>query len=115
RVMLDRARSKRDAYTIRQGREAMYFIGLAQLKRGGGNMDTALYYLYNSDLLSRTIAKDGKFDWWITATELAMGEAYDQRGNRKEAIEMYRRVLTLPDHNSAHGEATRYLESPYRR
>lgn len=116
RVMLDRARQRRDSYTIRQAREAMYFIGLAQMKKAGGNMDTAVYYFYNSDLLSRTIEKDpSKFDWWLTSTELSLGEAYDVRGNRREAIQMYRRVLELPDHNSAHSEANKYLLAPYKR
>ena len=115
RVMLQRAREHRDSYTIRQAREAMYFIGLSQIKRAGGNMDTALYYLYNSNLLSRTIEKDGKFDWWVTNSELYMGEAYDVRGNRKEAMVQYHRVLALPDFNSAWAEATRYLAAPYKR
>ena len=115
RVMLARAREKRDAYTIRQAREAMYFIGLAQMKRMGGNMDTALYYFYNSDLLSRTIEKNGDFDWWVTNTELYMGEAYDAKKLRKNAIEMYQRVLSLPDYNGAHAEAKRYLTEPYQR
>jgi tetratricopeptide (TPR) repeat protein len=116
RVMLDRSRQKRDAYTIRQAREAMYFLGLAQMKKTNGNMDTALYYFYNSDLLSRTIEKDpDKFDWWLPAAELAMAEAYDNKGDRKDAILMYKRVLGLPDHNSSHSEATRYLSTPYKR
>ena len=116
RVMLDRSRQKRDAYTIRQAREAMYFLGLAQMKMSNGNMDTALYYFYNSDLLSRTIEKDpDKYDWWLASTELAMGEAYDNRGSRKEAVLMYQRVLGLPDKNNSHAEATRYLSTPYKR
>ncbi len=115
RVMLARCKEHRDSYTIRQAREAMYFIGLSQIKRSGGNMDTALYYLYNSNLLSRTIERDDKFDWWVTNSELYMGEAYDARGSRKEAMEMYRRVLALPDYNGAWAEATRYLASPYKR
>jgi tetratricopeptide (TPR) repeat protein len=115
RVMLQRSRQKRDAYTIRQAREAMYFIGLAQIKMAGGNMDTALYYMYNSNLLSRKIEQDDKLDWWVTNSELYMGEAYDARGQRKEAIEMYRRVLALPDYQGAHSTATNYLTTPYRR
>lgn len=116
RVMLARARQKRDAYTIRQAREAMYFLGLARMKVSNGNMDSALYYFYNSDLLSRTIENEpSKYDWWLSAAELEMGMAYDVRGNRKEAMLQYQRVLGLPDHNSSHAEATRYLSSPYKR
>jgi tetratricopeptide (TPR) repeat protein len=115
RVMLDRSRERRDAYTIRQAREAMYFIGVAQLKKTNGNVDTALYYLYNSDLLSRTIDKSGDFEWYVTDAELFMGEAYDMRNDRKNATLMYQRVLNLPDHNRDHADATRYLATPYRR
>jgi tetratricopeptide (TPR) repeat protein len=115
RVMLARSREKRDAYTIRQAREAMYFIALAQLRRADGNMDTALYYFYNSDLLSRKIEQNVKPDWWLPNTELYMGEAYDMQGHRKEAIDLYNRVRALPDFNNAHAEATKYLVTPYKR
>ncbi len=115
RVMLDRARQRRDAYTIRQAREAMFFIGVAQMKMANGNMDTALYYLYNSDLLSRKINQTDQQDWWVTDAELFMGEAYDTRKDRKSAILQYQRVLNLPDHNRDHADATRYLANPYRR
>ncbi len=115
RVMLERSREHRLAYTIRQAREAMFFIGAAQMRKYNGNMDTALYYLYNSDLLSRIINKDGPQDWWVTDAELYMGEAYDVKGDRKDAVLMYQRVLNLPDHNQDHADATRYLTSPYKR
>jgi len=115
RVMLVRARERRDAYTIRQAREAMFFIGAAQMKKLGGNMDTALYYLYNSDLLSRKINENGTQDWWVTDAELFMGEAYDQKNDRKNALLMYQRVLYLPDHNRDHADAQRYLATPYKR
>ncbi len=115
RVMLDRASERREAYTIRQAREAMFFIGVAQLKKLNGNMDTALYYLYNSDLLSRKIDKSGDLEWYVTDAELFMGEAYDLRNDRKTATLMYQRVLELPDHNRDHSDATRYLAAPYRR
>src|SRR5579883_279451 len=115
RVMLDRAKQHRDGYTIKQAREAMFFIGAAQIKKANGNMDTALYYLYNSDLLSRKVNGDGPQDWWVTDAELYMGQAYDVRGNRKEALEMYNRVLNLPDHNRDHADAERYIQNPYKR
>ncbi len=115
RVMLSRSRERRTAYTIRQAREAMFFIGVAQMRKPHGNMDSALYYLYNSDLLSRTINRDGLQDWWVTDAELYMGEAYDMKGDRKDATLMYERVLNLPDHNQDHADATRYAASAYRR
>lgn len=114
-VMLERSRERRDSYTIRQAREAMFFIGVAELKKPNGNMDTALYYLYNSDLLSRKINQSGPMDWWITDAELFMGEAYDVRKDHKDAIPLYQSVLKLPDHNRDHADAAKYLATPFRR
>lgn len=115
RVMLDRARAHREAYTIKQAREAMYFIGVAQLRMPHGNMDTALYYLYNSDLLSRKVVETDDQHWWLTDAELYMGEAYDMRNDRKNAVLMYQRVLALPDHNRDHADAQQYIASAYHR
>ncbi len=115
RVMLDRSRERRDAYTIRQAREAMFFLGVAEIKKTNGNLDSALYYLYNSDMLSRKINGTGDQDWWVTDAEFYQGEAYDIRKDRKNAILFYQRVLNLPDHNRDHADATRYLTTPYRR
>jgi tetratricopeptide (TPR) repeat protein len=113
RVILARAREKRPGYTIRQAREAMFYLGQAALFRG--NLDSALYFLYNSNLLSRKILLDGDINSWITRSELMMGQAYDAKGDRKRAVEMYRRVLDMEDKGNSHASAERYLETPYRR
>lgn len=114
RVVLQRAREKRPGYTIRQAREAMFFLGQAQLNMPQASLDSALYFLYNSNLLSRKITPN-EMTWWVTKSELLMGQVYDLKGDRKRATEMYRRVLDLPDHSGAHASATRFLDSPYRR
>ena len=113
RVVLQRSRERREGYTIRQAREAMFFIGQAQLYLPEGNLDSALYYLYNSSVLTNKMTKEDT--WWQTKAELLMGQAYDARGDRKNAEMMYRRVLKLQDFASAHSQAERYLETPYRR
>jgi tetratricopeptide (TPR) repeat protein len=113
RMMLSRARERREGYTIKQAREAMYFLGLSQLNRRGGNLDSALYYLYNSNLLSRKITPE-EVTWWIAKSELYMGMAYDAKGDRKNALMMYNRVLQIKDISGTHNEANRYLGSPYR-
>jgi tetratricopeptide (TPR) repeat protein len=112
RVVLQRARERRPGYTIRQAREAMFFLGQAQLSLPTGTPDSALYYLYNSNLLSRKITPND-MTWWITKSELLMGQAYDKKGDRARAVEMYRRVLKLPDYSGAHASATRFLANPY--
>jgi hypothetical protein len=112
RVILARAREKRPGYTIRQAREAMFYLGQAMLFRG--NADSALYYLYNSNLLSRKIMQDGEINSWITRSELMMGQAYDIKGDRKRAVEMYRRVLDMDDKGNSHATAEKFLERPYK-
>ncbi|HET9135662.1 MAG TPA: hypothetical protein VFO76_03415, partial [Candidatus Kapabacteria bacterium] len=106
RVMLARAKERREGYTIKQAREAMYFIGQSNLYRPNGNIDSALYYLYNSNLLSRKITPD-EVTWWIAKSELMLGMAYDVRGDRTNAIMMYNRVMKMKD-VATHGDAQRY-------
>jgi hypothetical protein len=113
RVMLARAKERREGYTIKQAREAMYFIGQSNLYRPNGNIDSALYYLYNSNLLSRKITPD-EVTWWIAKSELMLGMAYDVRGDRTNAIMMYNRVMKMKD-VATHGDAQRNLATPYRR
>ena len=113
-VVLARARERRPGYTIRQARESMYYIGQANLVRGGASLDSALWYLYNSDLLSRKMSPD-ESNGWITKAELLMGEAYDLKGLRDRAVEMYKRVVQMQDKGDDHNTAERYLQSPYRR
>jgi tetratricopeptide (TPR) repeat protein len=114
RVILARSREKREGYTIKQAREAMYFIGQAFLLNHNGNLDSALYYLYNCNQLSYKLTPT-EVTWWIAKSELLMGEAYDARGNRKEALMMYDRVMKMTDVSGAHGDAQRYIDSPFRR
>jgi len=114
RVMLTRARAKKEGYTIKQAREAMYFIGAGYLNKKGGNLDSALYYLYNSNLLSHKITPK-EATWWVTKSELLMGMAYDARGDRKNALMMYNRVLQMKDGGGAHADARRYSDNPYKR
>jgi hypothetical protein len=113
-IMLSRSRERREGYTIKQAREAMYFLGLSQLNRRNGNLDSALYYLYNSNLLSRKITPE-EVTWWIAKSELYMGMAYDAKGDRKNATMFYNRVLQIKDISGTHNEAERYLQSPYRK
>ncbi len=113
-VMLARAREKREGYTIKQAREAEYFIGTSNLLRGNGNLDSALYYLYNSNLLSRKITPD-ETTWWIAKSELQMGMAYDAKGDRKNALTMYDRVMKMKDVSGTHADAQRYQANPYKR
>ncbi len=113
-VILSRARAKREGYTIKQAREAMYFIGQANLYRRNGNLDSSLYYFYNSNLLSRKITPT-EVTWWIPKSELLMGMAYDAKGDRKNALMMYNRVLQIKDMSGTQAEARRYIDTPYKR
>ena len=45
--------------------------------------------------------------------ENAFRRAYDLLGRRDEALEMYRRVLTLPDRHETHLSAEEGISTPY--
>ena len=112
-VMLARAKERREGYTIKQAREAMYFIGQAFLLNHNGNLDSALYYLYNCNQLSYKLTPN-EVTWWIAKSELLLGMAYDVRGDRTNALMMYNRVMQMKD-VATHGDAQRYIANPYRR
>ncbi len=114
RVILARSREKREGYTIKQAREAMHFLGQAQLYLPNGNLDSALNYLYNADLLSRKITPTEP-EWYLAKEELMMGQAYDALGKRDKAIEFYKRVMEIKDISNSHSLAQTYLAKPYKR
>ncbi len=114
RVILARSQERKEGYTIKQAREAMYFIGQAFLLNHTGNLDSALYYLYNCSLISYKLTPT-EVTWWIAKSELLMGEAYDARGDRKNALIMYNRVMKMKDLSNAHADAERYLKTPFQR
>jgi hypothetical protein len=114
RVILNRSHEKREGYTIKQAREAMFFIGQAFLLNHTGNIDSALYYLYNANVLSYKLTPN-EVTWWIAKSELLMGEAYDAAGDRKHALFYYDRVMKMKDDAGAHRDAQNYITSPFRR
>ncbi len=113
RIILARSQARREGYTIKQAREAMYFIGQAFLLNRTGNLDSALYYLYNSNQISYKLTPN-EVTWWIAKSELLMGEAYDAKGDRKNALLMYDRVMKMKD-QASHADAQRFIASPFRR
>ncbi|MGB9606174.1 MAG: tetratricopeptide repeat protein, partial [Bryobacteraceae bacterium] len=46
---------------------------------------------------------------------LRLGQIYDLKGRRKEAIEAYRQAIAFAPESDAARESRRYLSSPYRR
>ncbi|MEI8134208.1 MAG: hypothetical protein WCH46_03895 [bacterium] len=114
RVILARCKQNREGYTIKQAREAMFFIGQAFLLNHTGNLDSAIYYLYNSNLKSYELTPN-EVTYYIAKSELLLGEAYDAAGDRKQALYFYNRVMKLSDVAGAHADAQRYMVNPYRR
>jgi hypothetical protein len=114
RVMLARSQQRKEGYTIKQAREAMFFIGQAFLLNHAGNIDSALYYLYNANLLSYKLTPN-EVTYYIAKSELMMGEAYDAAGDRKHALYFYDRVMKMKDEAGAHRDAQNYMTSPFRR
>jgi len=114
RVMLARAQARKEGYTIKQAREAYFFIGEAFLFNHAGNIDSALYYLYQSNVLNYKISPN-EVTYFGAKSELLLGEAYDAAGDRKNALYFYNRVMQIKDTYGTHADAERFMQSPYRR
>jgi tetratricopeptide (TPR) repeat protein len=114
RVILTRCQQRKEGYTIKQAREAMFFIGQVYLLNHTGNIDSALYYLYNANLLNYKISPN-EVTYYGAKSELLMGEAYDAAGDRKHALYFYDRVLKIKDDFLTHKDAEQYMKSPFRR
>jgi tetratricopeptide (TPR) repeat protein len=50
---------------------------------------------------------------WLVLSTLQSGCALDLLGRRDDAIEQYKRVLSMNNYDNAHAHASKYLQSPY--
>ena len=105
-----RSRSGRFGYGSVAEREARYYLGLDEMRRG--TLDSALVHFYRCDELSRTIDAE-KWTGFMTLANLKIGMIYDLQGKRDLALRQYEKVLEMKDVQSAHDQARRYQTSPY--
>jgi tetratricopeptide (TPR) repeat protein len=91
-------------------REAVFYLGKFEFM--ANRFDTALNYLYQCDVLSRKIDKDGS-SGFMAQGNLLIGMIYDVRGQRPQALEQYEKVLDMKDYENSHSDAKKYRRVPY--
>lgn len=110
RLIVNKCLSRETGYDNLTGQEGCYYVGLALERKR--DFDTALKYLFKCDEISRKIEKEPS--GWRVNANLKIGFVYDQKGDRKKAIEWYKNVLSLPDMNDSHTKANNYIKNPYK-
>jgi tetratricopeptide (TPR) repeat protein len=91
-------------------REAMYYIGMALQNRG--EYTDALRYYWKCNEGCRALDKD-KPSSYMSMTNLNIGKIYDKQGRRALALERYKDVLAMPNFNTTHEQAKRYISKPF--
>jgi tetratricopeptide (TPR) repeat protein len=102
---------KKYGYNNDLAREAMYYIALA-LQRNG-DYQQALRYYYKCDEGSRALDKKRPSSF-MSMTNLNIGKIYDKQGKRERAIYQYRKVLRMPNFNTTHDDAKKYINEPFK-
>ncbi len=97
-------------YDTYDKREALFYLGKFDFM--ANRFDTALNYLYQCDVLSHKIDKDGSSGFMAQAN-LLIGMIYDVRGQRPQALEQYEKVLDMKDYENSHSDAKKYRRVPY--
>lgn len=98
-------------YDRQLAREAMYYIGIALERKSDYNQ--ALRYFYKCDEGCRSLDKDGPSSY-MSMTNLHIGKIYDKQSKRELAIKQYKKVLNMPNYNSSHADANRYIKEAYK-
>jgi tetratricopeptide (TPR) repeat protein len=96
-------------YYPREGRfPAWYCIGIAAFW-GGHDADQALLYM------NKIIAEEtNPSSRWLTFAYLRAAQANDVKGQREQALALYRKVLDRPDFWGSHNEAKHGIKDPVR-
>jgi hypothetical protein len=108
----ERFRNRQIGYDVFDGREAHYYLGRWNFLRL--NLDSARVHFEKCDELSRSIDRGGPSGFMVMAN-LTLGMVFDAKGDRKNAVAQYRKVLRMKEYGTSHVDARRYLETPYRR
>jgi tetratricopeptide (TPR) repeat protein len=91
-------------------RESYYYIGKFEFL--AGRFDTALKNLYACDEISRKLDKEEP-SGFMSLGNLIIGMIYDAQGKRYDAMEQYKKVLTMKEYENSYQDAKKYLQQPY--
>ena len=109
--ILNKFKEKKYAYDTYTAREALYYIGLSMMWRGG--YEEALQVFYKCDEASRKLDQDPS--GFMVKTNLKIGNLCDLLGKRDEAVKQYNKILSWSSVQGSHDEARKYLSTPYKR
>ncbi|MFC2131917.1 tetratricopeptide repeat protein, partial [Bacteroidota bacterium] len=110
REILKRCIRRKLGYDRLTAREALYYVGLALMRKR--DYKTSLKYFYKCDEACRSVDKDGPSGFMVK-TNLYIGKVLDIQGKRKYAKKQYEKVLRWDDYDGSHDTAERYLQKPY--
>lgn len=108
--ILTKVRRGDRGYSTPVEREAEYYLGMSALQTG--NPAEALKHLYRCDELSRTL-DSREASGFMTMANLKIGMVYDLEGRREDAINQYKKVLSMKSFKDAHAQAEQYMNTPY--
>jgi tetratricopeptide (TPR) repeat protein len=106
-----RCQERWTGYDDQAVREAYYYIGSGylqkkQLDEARGAFELCVQY-------SEKLDKDDPSGFQVMAL-LSLGKIEDLQGHRQQALDLYEKVLDMPDYQSAHRQAEVLREYPYR-
>ena len=110
REILKHCMDKKHGYDRLTAREAMYYIGLALMRKK--QLDEALKYFYKADEGARVMDKEST--GFMVNTNLYIGNIYDIQGKRQLAIKQYQKLLKMKDFDGSHSKAQRYIKNAYK-
>jgi tetratricopeptide (TPR) repeat protein len=97
-------------YDMYDARESYYYIGKFEFL--AGRFDTALKNFYACDEISRKLDKEEP-SGFMSLGNLIIGMIYDAQGKRYDAMEQYKKVLTMKEYENSYQDAKIYLQQPY--
>jgi len=108
--VVTRCTNDQPGYNVHMEEIARYYLGRSHLYRK--QYDKALTHFNRLETLTDRDIEDNRFR---ILGYLFQGMAYDAKGDRDQAVRLYRRVLDMDGSENAHDRAERYLDDPYSR
>ena len=110
--IINRYSQQQIGYDMYDAREAYYYIGKFEFL--AGRFDDALKNLYACDEISRKIDKD-ESSGFMSLANLIVGMIYDAQGKRQDAIQQYKKVLSMKEYENSYKDAKKYIQQSYKR
>jgi tetratricopeptide (TPR) repeat protein len=97
-------------YELPLARQGTYYLGDIRLRTG--HFEDAVKLLTESVAISKRIDDDDESSWIVQAN-LKLGNAYDKLQRRNEAVQQYRKVISMSEYSGSRDKAREFLDKPY--